>query len=55
MTLNLPPGMTAKVELPALPVSRGVWIGGKQVQAHREGQWWKLQNDVSGAISIEEQ
>jgi len=54
MTLDLPSGVTAKVELPAFPGSRGVWIGNKHVQAHRDGQWWKLENDVSGAISIEE-
>ena len=54
MTLTLPPGVTAKVELPAFPGSRGVWIGGKQVQAHRDGQWWKLENDVSGTINLEE-
>jgi hypothetical protein len=54
MTLALPPGMTARVELPAFPGSRGVWIGGKRVQAHRAGQWWKLENDVLGTSNIEE-
>lgn len=54
MTLDLPPGVTAKVELPAFADSRGVWIGGTQVRAHREGQWWKLENDVTGTISLEE-
>jgi hypothetical protein len=54
MTLALPPGVTAKVELPAFPGSRGVWIGGKSVLARREGQWWKLENDVSGTITLEE-
>jgi hypothetical protein len=54
MTLDLPPGVTAKVELPAFPGSQGVWVGGKQVQANREGQWWELENDVTGAMSIEE-
>jgi hypothetical protein len=54
MTLALPQGMTAKVELPAFSGSRGVWIGAKRVQARREGQWWKLESDVSGTIHIEE-
>jgi hypothetical protein len=54
MTLALPSGVTAKIELPAFSGSRGVWIGGKYVQAHRDGQWWKLENDVSGTINIEE-
>ena len=54
MTLALPPSVTAMVELPAFTGSRGVWIRGKLVQAHREGQWWKLANDVSGTINLEE-
>ena len=54
MTLALPSGVTAKVELPAFPSSRGVWIGTKNVPAHREGQRWKLENDISGTINIEE-
>jgi hypothetical protein len=55
MTLALPSDMTAEVELPAFRGSRGVWIDGKPVQAHLDGQWWKLGSDVSGAINIEEQ
>jgi alpha-L-rhamnosidase len=54
LTLALPPGVTAMVELPALPGSRGVWIGARNVPAHHEGQWWKLENDVSGTLNIEE-
>jgi len=54
MTLALPSGVTARVELPALPGLRGVWIGSKRVRARREGRWWKLENDVSGTINIEE-
>jgi hypothetical protein len=54
MTLVLPVGVTAKVELPAFQGSRGVWIGGKHVQARREGQWWKLKNEASGTIYVEE-
>jgi alpha-L-rhamnosidase len=54
MTLALPAGMTARVELPALPGSREVWIAGRHVQARRDGQQWKLEKDVSGTINIEE-
>jgi len=54
MNLALPSGVMAEVELPAFSGSRGVWIGGKHVQAHRDGQWWKLENDVSGTINLEE-
>lgn len=54
MAVALPSGVTAKVELPAFPGSRGVWIGGKNVEAQRDGQWWILEKDVSGTMSIEE-
>ena len=54
LTLTLPVGMTAKVKLPALEGLREVWVGGARVKAHREGQWWTLEEDLSGAVTIEE-
>jgi alpha-L-rhamnosidase len=54
LTLGLPPGITAKVELPAIEGSSEVWVGGARVKAHREGQWWSLDNDLSGTVMIEE-
>jgi len=54
LTLTLPPGMTAKVELPVLEGSTGVWIAGAPVKAHRDAQWWTLQKDLSGTVTIEE-
>ena len=54
LTLTLPPGMTAKVELPALEGSSAVWVDGAHVEAHREGQWWTLEKDLSGTVMIEE-
>ncbi len=54
LTLTLPPGMTAKVELPALEGSSEVWVGGTPVKAHRKGQWWILEEDLSGTVTIEE-
>jgi len=54
LTLGLPPGMTAKVELPALEGSSEVWVGGAPVKAHREGQWWTLEDELSGTAMIEE-
>jgi alpha-L-rhamnosidase len=54
LALALPAGMTARVELPMLPGSRGVWNDGNKVQARREGRWWTLENDVSGTINLEE-
>lgn len=52
--ITLPAGMTAKVVLPALPASSGVWIAGRPAPAHREGPWWTLDRDVSGSTSIQE-
>ena len=54
VSLSLPPGMTAKVELPALKGSSEVWVGSGPVKAHREGGWWILDNDLSGTVTIEE-
>ena len=55
LTLTLPAGMTAKVDLPALEGSIGVWVDGARVEAHREGQSWALEKDLSGTVTIEEQ
>jgi len=54
LSLTLPTGMTAKVELPALEGSSGVWIGGAKVVAHREAHWWTLEKDIPGTVTIEE-
>jgi len=54
LSLSLPAGMTAKVMLPALQGSSEVWIGNAPVKAHREGQWWSLDNDLSGTATVEE-
>jgi alpha-L-rhamnosidase len=54
LTLRLPAGMTAKVVLPVVEGSSEVWVGGSPVKAHREGQWWSLDNDLSGTVMIEE-
>jgi hypothetical protein len=54
LMLTLPAGMTAKVELPAQDGSNGVWVNGSPVKAHRVGQWWILENDLSGTVKIEE-
>jgi hypothetical protein len=54
LTIEVPAGMTAKVELPALEGLSEVWVGGARVKAHREGQWWTLEEDLSGTVTIEE-
>jgi len=51
--LELPQGMTAKVELPAAEKSSGVFSGNTAVPAHREGARWVLDQDLSGQVSLE--
>ena len=54
LTLQLPPAMSARVMLPAIQGATGVWVGGTAVKAHREGQWWTLEDDLEGTVTIEE-
>jgi len=53
LKLSLPAGMRAKVSLP-LEGSSEVRVDGALVKTHREGQWRVLDNDVSGAVTIEQ-
>jgi alpha-L-rhamnosidase len=53
LSLTLPPGMSAQVQLPAGKNSTGVFLGGQPVRAHRHGQCWILDQDVTGAVAIE--
>ena len=53
LLLNLPPGMSGKIELPASPASKEVLASGKPVAAHREGNWWLLDQDVTGTVTLE--
>jgi alpha-L-rhamnosidase len=53
LSAALPPGMEAKVRLPAAAGSRGVWIDGHSASAHRQGAWWMLDNDVRGKVAME--
>jgi hypothetical protein len=45
--------MTAQVNVPAVENSSGVFIGGRTAAAHRVAGWWILDDDVSGAVTIE--
>jgi alpha-L-rhamnosidase len=51
--IKLPAGMTAKVELPAKGNSSKVLVNGKAVKAQRNGDWWILDQDVSGTSTIQ--
>jgi alpha-L-rhamnosidase len=53
LSLTLPPNMTARVQLPAVGNSTGVFISGQPVEARRSGGWWMLEKDVSGTSVIE--
>jgi alpha-L-rhamnosidase len=52
MRIELPPGMTAKLEVPAAKNSAGVSINGKAVSAERDGNYWHIQHAVSGSVSV---
>jgi alpha-L-rhamnosidase len=53
LTLTVPPGMTAQVELPAPDASRGVFSGGSPVRARRVASRWLLDEDVTGSVTLE--
>ncbi len=53
ISLALPDGMPARVELPAAEGSTGVQVNGKPVEATREGNRWLLNHDVTGSATIE--
>jgi hypothetical protein len=52
LKLSLPPGVSAKVQMPAPEGSAGVWRQGKPVAASREGAWWTLNDDVTGSAEL---
>ena len=53
LTLAVPPGMTARVELPAPAGSRGVFSGATPVRARRAGSYWLLDEDVEGSVTLD--
>ena len=53
LSLTVPPGMSAQVQIPAGNQSTEVFAGGRPVAAHRNGAWWTLDRDVTGEVSIE--
>jgi hypothetical protein len=52
LSLALPPGMSAQVNIPAQESSRGVVVDGKSVPAKRDGQYWVLEKELSGSAII---
>ena len=53
LTLRVPPGMRARIELPARGGSRGVFSGGAPVRARRVASRWLLEDDVAGSVTLE--
>jgi alpha-L-rhamnosidase len=53
MKLALPDGMTAKIEVPARPGSKGVKIDGKPAATTRVGSYWHLNQEISGSVTID--
>jgi hypothetical protein len=52
LSLALPSGMSAHIEIPAPENSTGIVINGNSVPAKRDGQWWILENDLTGSANI---
>lgn len=52
LDLSLPEGMAAEVDIPAPAGSAAVTVGGKPVEARREGSRWILAEPVSGRVTV---
>ena len=53
LTLTVPPGMRAQVELPVREGSRGVFSSGTPVRARRVASRWLLDEDVTGTVVLQ--
>ena len=53
LALKLPPGVKARVRLPASALEKAVLVNGCLVTARRTDQEWILESDVSGTAVIE--
>jgi len=53
LSLTLPPGMSAQVNIPAPENSTSVVVNGESVGAKRDGHWWILEKDLTGSAIIE--
>jgi alpha-L-rhamnosidase len=53
LSVSLPPGMSAQVQVPAGEKSSGVSVNDKPAAAHRDGPWWTLDRDIVGTVIIE--
>lgn len=53
LSAELPLGLKARVKLPMVQGSLGVYKGDQVVPAHHEGDWWILDQDVTGKVDLE--
>lgn len=53
LSAQLPPGVKARVRLPAAGDSHGIWKDGKPAPAHKDGNWWVLDEDVAGKVALQ--
>ena len=53
ISVTLPEGMTAKVDLPAASGTTGVFISGKKAEASLVNSRWMLKDEISGTVSLE--
>jgi alpha-L-rhamnosidase len=53
LTLDLPAGMAARLELPAIPNASGVYVEGRRVPADRSEDRWITRDDLTGRNTIE--
>lgn len=53
LALELPEGMSAKVDMPAAKDSKEVFVNGKKVDAKSQDGRWILTDEVSGNVQIE--
>ena len=52
LSLSLPEGMKARVELPARGRSGTVTVNGEPAAATRDGRYWVLAQEVTGEVTL---
>jgi hypothetical protein len=52
LSLALPEGMRAKIDIPAPAGSNGVWLNGQPVEAAKINDRWILESAVSGTVNL---
>ena len=53
LSLTLPEGMTANIDLPAGDATNGVFVDGNAVEATKVGNRWIVKDSISGSVQVE--